>query len=135
VVVIEFSVALCLVIMIALAALLMRTRQQLWEARGARALLDTVPLASFRWRAGEVHNGKGLAASYAEFLASLAQGDAAQLEVARVALQSTGTPFSTTVGTRSGGAYLVEGRRAATREDVLWLADASTAAIAQSASE
>ena len=49
------------------------------------------------------------------------------------ALQSGGAAFSTTFVTRSGAAYAVEGRRAASGDAVLWLLDASAAVTVQRA--
>jgi PAS domain-containing protein len=135
-IVIGFSAALCLIVALALGSLLLRTRGQLCQARVARAVLDTVPLASFCWPAGQKHHGDpGKAASYAAFVAGLADSDATQLEAARLALQRVGTPFSTIVATRNGGAYAVEGRRTATGDAVLWLVDASNAVIARRAQQ
>jgi signal transduction histidine kinase len=132
---IEFSATLCLIVIMALGALLLHSRRRLSEARVTCAVIETVPLASFRWTGEQERAGKPGRASYAEFVNSLASGDAERLEAARLSLHRSGTPFSAKVAMRSGGAYVVEGRRAAIGQDVLWLVDASTAAIAQRASE
>ena len=132
--VIELLCALCLIVTFAAGALLWRARRQLHKARASRAVLDTVPLRCFRWNPGQQkdHEGSGIS-RYETFLGGLHAREAARLEAARLALRSAGTPFSTLVATRGGGAYVVEGRRAATGEDILWLIDASTAAIADRA--
>ena len=64
---------------------------------------------------------------YRQFLARLPAADAEPLEKARQALQSGDAAFSTTFVTRSGAAYAIEGRRAASGDAVLWLLDASAA--------
>ena len=70
---------------------------------------------------------------YRQFLTRLPAADAERLEKARQALQSGGAAFSTTFATRSGAAYAVEGRRAASGDAVLWFLDASAAVTAQRA--
>jgi signal transduction histidine kinase len=126
--------ALCLIVALASGALLLRARQQLGEARRCCAVLDTVPLRCFRWNTGKTKSrAPGDAPGYAEFLAGVAADNATRLEAARLALRSAGVPFSALVATRGGGAYLVEGRRTATGEDILWVIDASSAAVADRA--
>ncbi len=128
---IELAGALCLVIALASGALLVRASAQLCEARVTCAVLDTAPLVWFRWPSGQTHDREpGRAAAYAKFLAGLTDAGAARLEAARLELQS-GTPFSATVATRGGGAYIVEGRRSAFGDAILWLFDASTAETAR----
>jgi len=91
-------------------------------------VLDIVPLAAFRWPVGRDPDGYSVhTVAYSKFLSELAPDDAAQLEAARGALHRDGTPFSLTVGLRSGGAFAVEGRHAATGETVLWLLDGGAA--------
>jgi signal transduction histidine kinase len=132
--VIELVCALCLIVTFAAGALLWRARRQLHEARLSRAVLDTVPLRCFRWNPGRQRDREASGTSrYEKFLGGLLASEAARLEAARLALRSGGPPFSTLVATRGGGAYLVEGRRATTGEEVLWLLDASTAAVADRA--
>jgi signal transduction histidine kinase len=100
------------------------------------AVLNTVPLAAFRWPVGRDPEGYSVqAVAYPKFLAELAPGDAAQLESARGALQRDGTPFSLTVGLRSRGAFAIEGRQAVTGETVLWLLDGCAAALARQAGD
>ena len=131
---IEFSAALCLVAALAFGALLLRTRGRLRQALAASAVLDTVPLASFRWAVGQEDDGDDArAASYREFIAGLTAGDAERIEAARLALQRVGTAFSAAVAAPGGRAYMIEGRRTATGEAVLWLVDTSAAAIAEKA--
>jgi len=90
-IVIEFAGALCLGVTLVLGALLFRARRQLRDAQLARLVLDTVPLSSFRWSAGRENPGQ--TASYAGFVTGLTAEDAAQLEAARLDLQTSGTPF------------------------------------------
>jgi signal transduction histidine kinase len=134
VVVIELSGALCLIITLTFGGLLLRTRKRLCKALAAGAVLDTVPLKSYCWSAGDQHDGDaGQTASYSAFLAGLLPNDAEKLEVARVALQQAGTVFSITVAACGGGAYRIEGRWTATGETVLWVIDASAAASVEEA--
>jgi signal transduction histidine kinase len=92
------------------------------------AILDTVPLAWFRW---PERDGRD-AAAYAEFLGRLPLADATRLEAARRALDHDGTPFSVMVAPCAGGALLVEGRRAGAKT-VLWLLDHSAVRAAEAA--
>ena len=99
-------------------------------------MLDTVPLAAFRWPVGSDPDGYSVhAVAYPKFLTQLARGGATLLEAARGVLQRDGTPFSLTVGLRSGGAFTIEGRRAATGETILWLLDNGAAALARQADD
>src|ERR1700746_2024650 len=98
--------------MVGLGGQLRRSCRQLAEARIAHAVIDTVPLAWFRWPAEQEHDANPDQASYAEFVDLLTSADAAQLEAARLALHRSGIPFSAKVSMGSGGAYVVEGRRA-----------------------
>src|SRR5271165_2807668 len=143
--VIEFAVGFCVVVVVTVGGLLLRTTVKLRETRSAyteceraraeaSAVLDTVPLAAFRWPVGRDPDGYSVrAVAYPKFLDGLAPGGAVQLEAARDALNRDGTPFSLTVGLRSGGAFVVEGRRAATGEIVLWLLDGDAAVLARQA--
>ena len=144
---IEFAAGLSMVVAVTLGGLLLRTTAKLREARVVRArcehdrahvsaVLDTVPLAAFRWPAGCEHDGYAVRTPpYPQFLAELAPDDGVKLEAARLALRRSGTPFSLTVRLHGGGAFAVEGRRAATGEAVLWLLDAAAAALAQEATD
>ena len=99
-------------------------------------MLDTVPLAAFRWPVGRDPDGYSVhAVAYPKFLTELARGGATLLEAARGVLQRDGTPFSLTVGLCSGGAFTIEGRRAATGEMILWLLDSGAAALARQADD
>ena len=132
--VIELSGALCLIIALTFGGLLLRTRKRLCKALATGAVLDTVPLKSYCWSAGDQHDGDaGQTASYSAFLAGLLPNDAEKLEAARVALQQAGTAFSLTVAACGGGAYRIEGRWTATGETVLWVIDASAAAAVEEA--
>ncbi len=89
------------------------------------ALLDTVPIASFRFA------GDAITDRYADFLARLAAGDAARLEAARLALSRGGAGFSASATSSEGRAFMIEGRRAASGENVLWLFDDAAATARQ----
>jgi len=146
-VVIEFAAGLSAVVAVTMGGLLLWTTAKLRETRlgcagceraraEALAVLDTVPLAAFRWPLGRDPDGYSVqTVAYPKFLAVLAPGDAEHLEAARGALHRSGTPFSLTVGLRSGGAFAIEGRRAATGEIVLWMLDGGPAALARRAGD
>jgi PAS domain-containing protein len=89
------------------------------------ALLDTVPIASFRF-AGDARTDR-----YANFLAGLAAGDAARLEAARLALSRGGTGFSVSATSSEGRTFTIEGRHAASGENVLWVLDDAAATARQ----
>jgi PAS domain-containing protein len=132
--VIELADTLCVIVALTSGALLLRARRQLREARRCCAVLDTIPLRCFSWNTARGKNREAARPpAYAEFLAGVSADDAARLEAARLTLRSAGVPFSAHVAMRSGGAYVVEGRRAACGEDVLWLIDASSTAAADRA--
>jgi len=145
--VIELAAGLCAVVGVTLGGLSLWATVKLREARStsvgceraraeALAVLDTVPLAAYRWPVGCDPDGHSVrAVAYPKFLAALNPGDATQLEAARLALHRNGTAFSLTVGLRSGGAFAVEGRQSAMGETVLWLLDGSAAAVARQASD
>ena len=144
---IEFAAGLSTVVAMTLGGLLLRTTAKLRAIRlalagyerdraEALAVLDTVPLAAFRWPAGRKQDGYPVrTVPYPKFLAELTPGDAAQLEAARQAVQCGGTPFSLTLRLRTDAAFEVEGRRAATGETVLWLLDGSAADRARQAGD
>jgi signal transduction histidine kinase len=145
--VIELAAGFCAVVAVTLVGLLTWTTVKLHETRHAYrgcararaealAALDTVPLAAFRWPAGrdaEEYSVRTIA--YPKFLAELAPGEASQLEAARQALHKNGPPFSLPARLRGGGVLVIEGRRAASGEAVLWLLDGSPAALAREAGE
>jgi signal transduction histidine kinase len=145
--VIEFAAALSTVVALTLGGLLLRATAKLRAGRLARAkceherarvsaLLDTVPVACFRWPARGEHEGYPVGTiPYPKFLPGLEVEDGRKLEAARLELQSRGTPFSLTVRQRSSAAFAIEGRRAASGETVLWLLDGSPAEHARQASE
>ncbi|MBV8337583.1 MAG: PAS domain-containing protein, partial [Alphaproteobacteria bacterium] len=144
---VELAAGFCIIVALTFAGLLLLTAAKLREARLASAaserdraialaVIDTVPLAAFRWPAGCDQDGYSVrTCSYLAFLGELSSGDAAQLEAARMTLKSKGSPFSFTVKLRTGSAFTIEGRRTATGETVLWLLDASAAARAEHAVE
>jgi signal transduction histidine kinase len=134
-VVIEFAAGLPTVVAVTMGGLLLWTTAKLRETRLERAgsenaraealaVLETVPLAAFRWPVGRDPDGYSVqTVAYPKFLAELAPGAGERIEAARGALSRSGTPFSLTVSLRSGGAFAVVGRRAASGEIVLWLLD------------
>jgi hypothetical protein len=97
--VIEFAAGFCVLVVVTLGGLLLRTRAKLRKMRSvcagyergraeALAVLDTVPLAAFRWPAGRDDDGYSVQTiAYPKFVAELAPGDDAQLEAARQRLQ------------------------------------------------
>ncbi|MGA7262192.1 MAG: ATP-binding protein [Stellaceae bacterium] len=133
-VVFESAAALCLLVALALVAALLRARSELYEERARSAALETAPLEWFRWRPNRTNaEAQDKGSGYRQFLARLQAVDAEQLEKARQRLQSGGAAFSNTFVTGSGAAYVVEGRRAASGDAVLWLLDASAAVTVQRA--
>jgi len=145
--VIELAAGFCAVVVATLTGLLLWSVAKLRDARSAcvrserarteaSAMLDTVPLAAFRWPVGGDSDGYSVqTVAYPKFLTELARGGATLLEAARGVLQRDGTPFSLTVGLCSGGAFTIEGRRAATGETVLWLLDTGAVALARQADD
>jgi signal transduction histidine kinase/PAS domain-containing protein len=142
--VIEFAAGFCVFVVVTLAGLLLRTKAKLRKMRSAAAgyergraealaVLDTVPLAAFRWPAGDDDGYPVQTVAYPKFVAELAAGDAAQLEAARQLLQRDGIAFSLPVRLGGGGVFVIEGRRAASGETVLWLLDGGPAALARQA--
>ena len=111
--VIELAAGFCAVVVATLVGLLLWTLAKLRDARSAcvrserarteaSAVLDTVPLAAFRWPVGRDPDGYSVhAVAYPKFLTELARGGATLLEAARGVLQLDGTPFSLTVALRS----------------------------------
>src|SRR6516162_159459 len=132
--VIELAAGLCTVVGVTLGGLSLWATVKLREARStsvgceraraeALAVLDTVPLAAYRWPVGCDPDGHSVRdVAYPKFLAALNPGDATQLEAARLALH------------RNGAAFAVEGRQSAMGETVLWLLDGNAAALARQAS-
>jgi len=143
----ELAAGFCAVVVATLTGLLLWSVAKLRDARSAcvrserarteaSAMLDTVPLAAFRWPVGGDSDGYSVqTVAYPKFLTELARGGATLLEAARGVLQRDGTPFSLTVGLCSGGAFTIEGRRAATGETVLWLLDTGAVALARQADD
>ena len=130
----ESAAALCLIVALASVVALLRARTELCEERARSAILETVPLEWFRWRPNRTNaDAHDKTSGYRQFLERLQAVDAEQLENARQRLLSRGAAFSTTFVTRSGAAYAVEGRRAASGDAVLWLLDASAAVAVQRA--
>ena len=130
----ESAAVLCLIVALASVVALLRVRTELCEERARSAILETVPLEWFRWRPNRTNaDAHDKTSGYRQFLERLQAVDAEQLENARQRLLSRGAAFSTTFVTRSGAAYAVEGRRAASGDAVLWLLDASAAVAVQRA--
>ena len=139
---IEFSGGLCLIAAATLGGLLLQALRRLRETRracagfereraAAVAVLDTVPLAGFRWPLGHDHQGVAIRTDpYPQFLARFDAVDAERVEAARLALHRGGRPFSLRLGTSNGEMFAVEGRQARNGEIVLWLLDESAAARA-----
>ena len=123
-----------LIVTLASVAALLRARADLYEERARSAVLETVPLEWSRWPPGRtIADAQVKQSAYRQFLARLPAADAEALEKARQALQSGGPAFSTTLVTRSGAAYAIDGRRAASGDAVLWILDASAAVAVQRA--
>ena len=108
--VIEFAGGLCLIAALTLGGLLLQT---LWRLRATRlacagfereraaavAVLDTVPLAGFRWPLGPDREPVAVRSDpYPQFLARFDAVDAERVEAARLALHRRGTPFSLKLG-------------------------------------
>src|SRR5262249_47281766 len=88
------------------------------------------------WRAGRDAEGYSVQTiAYPKFLAELAPEDATQLEASRQVLHRDGAPFSLPVRLRGSGVFVIEGRRAASGEAVLWLLDGDAAALARQVGE
>ena len=130
----ESITAFCLVAMLASVAALARARGELRQARAKCAVLETVPLDWFCWRVNgtDIHASSN-AFGYDEFLKKLSAAGAQQLERAKQALQSHGTPFSLTFATGRAVGYAIHGRCAPGGDAVLWVQDASAAVGVQSA--
>jgi signal transduction histidine kinase len=131
-----------LAVVVALGGLTLHTRARLSAAEARRdaaersraslaALIGTAPVAGFLWAADGTETALGLlpgrtkAASFADFLAALGADSSARLSAAVAALRADGTPFADTAGFLDGSAFAVSGRRAESRECVLWAADIS----------
>src|SRR5439155_7970940 len=105
-IVIELAGGLFLIAVVTLGGLLLQTSRKLHQARlacarfegdrdAAVALLDTVPLAVFRWQRGRQDDELAVrGAPYRQFLARFDSENAAQVEAARQALHRRGPPFS-----------------------------------------
>jgi signal transduction histidine kinase len=145
--VIEFAGGLCLIAAVTLGGLLLRAVWRLRETRlacagfereraAAVAVLDTVPLAGFRWPLGPDHQGVAIRTDpFPQFLARFDAVDAERVEAARLVLHRQGTPFALRLGTRNGEVFAIEGRQARNGEIVLWLLDESAGARALRADE
>ncbi|MFI4947234.1 MAG: PAS-domain containing protein [Alphaproteobacteria bacterium] len=140
---IEFAAGICFVAAVLCAALWWRAQARSHEAALARdtaeerragmaALLETLPLALFRWPRGDAPEiaqgslpGGGTNLSYTGFLAGLESADAARLAAAVEALKGSGTAFAAAVSAAGGTAYAIEGRRTPKGDSVIWLTDVS----------
>ncbi len=144
---IAFAGGLCLIAAVTLGGLLLRADRRLRATRlalmgrerehaAAVAVLETVPLAGFRWPLGSDHHGVAIRTDpYPQFLARFDAVDAGRVEAARLALHRRGTPFSLQLATRNGEVLAVEGRQARNGEIVIWLLDESARARALRADE
>ena len=145
--VIEFAGGLCLIAALTLGGLLLQTLRKLRATRlacagferkhaAAAAVLDTVPLAGFRWPLGPDREPVAVRSDpYPQFLARFDADDVARVEAARIALHRRGTSFSLKLGTPNGEMFSLEGRQARNGQIVLWLLDESAAARALQADE
>jgi len=119
------------------------------------AVLGTLPIAAFRWRPGGAEPdgtedggtdkdgteeivlgtlpGGATGFSYAGFLAGLETDDASRIAAALDDLKHEGTAFTAAVSGAGGAAYQIEGRRTASGESVMWLADLSALRRAEEA--
>jgi signal transduction histidine kinase len=134
----------------------MRGREAAEHGRDAlTAVLGTLPIAAFRWRLdgarpdgtkdrGTLQDGTeeivlgrlpggGTDFSYAKFLAGIATEDASRITAALEELKHQGTAFTAAVSGPGGTAYQIEGRRTASGESVMWLADLSALRRAEEA--
>src|SRR5207249_4587619 len=106
---------------------------------GMAAILGTLPLAVFCWRrdSGDIALGRlpggDADVSYAGFLAGIETADAARIGAAVEDLKRTGTAFTAAVSGRDGAAYEIEGRRTASGDSVMWLAEVSAIRRAEAA--
>src|SRR5215469_164483 len=145
--VIEIAAGFCTVVVVTMGGLLLWTTAKLRETRVACAgfereraaavgVLDTVPLAGFRWPLGADREGVAIRTDpYPQFLARFDTFDAERVNAARRALHSRGRPFSLELATRNGQAFAIEGRQAANGESVVWLLDETATARALRAEE
>jgi signal transduction histidine kinase len=147
--VIELAAAICLLSAAVFAALWWRARAGLREATLGRdaaehgraaltAVLGTLPIAAFRWQPDGATGKPGTEEivlgtlpggatdfSYAGFLAGLAAEDASRIAAALDDLKRQGSAFTAAVSGPGGAAYQIEGRRTASGDNVMWLADLS----------
>src|SRR6266851_7656807 len=103
------------------------------------AVLYTLPVAAFRWcgdspeiALGRLPDG-GTGFSYAGFLAGIETADAARIAAAVEDLKRIGTAFTAAVSVPGGAAYEIEGRRTASGDSVMWLAEVSAMRRAETA--
>src|SRR5712671_4517002 len=148
--VIEFAAGICFLAVAVCAALWWRARAGWREAMVARdaaeqsrasmaAVLGTLPLAVFCWHGDSEEialgglPGGGMGFSYASFLAGIETADAARVAAAVEDLKQIGTAFTAAVSVPGGAAYEIEGRRTASGDSVMWLAEASAIRRAEEA--
>jgi signal transduction histidine kinase len=140
--VIVLAAVVFLAVLIALGGLTLFARSRLSEAEARRnaaerkradlsAIVETAPLAGFLWRDDGTESalgalpGRATAATFAEFLTGLDAAAAARLAASVETLRAGGTAFADTVLLADGTAYAATGRRTASGDAVLWLADIS----------
>jgi len=148
--VIEFAAGICFLAVAVCAALWWRARAGWREAMVARdaaeqsrasmaAVLGTLPLAVFCWHGDSEEialgglPGGGMGFSYASFLAGIETADAARVAAAVEDLKRVGTAFTAAVSAPGGAAYEIEGRRTASGDSVMWLAEVSAMRRAETA--
>jgi signal transduction histidine kinase/PAS domain-containing protein len=91
-------------------------------------ILATVASVAFRWPRGD---DSAAIPGYREFLEGLDPAAAAEVEKGRQQVQRDGSPFSATIALQGGEPGVVEGRRAANGDTILWLHGGSAARIAE----
>jgi signal transduction histidine kinase len=149
--VIEFAAGIGLLAAAVPSALWWRVRRRLRQAvrdrdaaerrgAGSTAALDSAPLTAFLWRREESREialgglrGTATGLSYNGFLAAIEPEDAARLKAAVAALHAAGTAFTAAVSAPGGAAYEIEGRRTASGDSIIWLADVSAIRHAEEA--
>jgi signal transduction histidine kinase len=144
--VIEFAAAICVLAAVVCAALWWRARAGLTAAEAQRdaaetalawaaANLVTAPLVGFLWR-GRSADAITIAAGYesfAEFVAGLEPGGAAQLEKALVELRASGSPFDLGAARIDGATVALAGRRSRSGDTLLWVTDITATGAAEAA--
>ncbi|HEX3538063.1 MAG TPA: ATP-binding protein [Stellaceae bacterium] len=136
---IEIAAGILLIAGLVFGALWLRTRKDLGarleEARAATAAADSnrARLAAILATAPIARIDAADDGSYADFCDRLAPADVGRFAAAVDRLRRDGGSFSLVLAGAEGSAWAAEGRKAASGDAVLWLADASTARQAEAA--